>query len=450
MESPSARSEPYKAKAWWWARIKIGLRARLTRLGAPGALLLRGYRTGRWFAHRARWKFATLLSPSVRNVAKLGIDIDRVYWVDPATIRRCSGREFSLQTFKGRVIGGDWDVSAKNFEDLDIYLAMKQVCVEGGDWKNTHFYRNVLERVNDGEPLWGCRNPQELDQRLGYLQALFKSIKEEGWKTQEELRRARGTAPRADDDEVAVCIGRHGDLLFSDGAHRLTAAKLLRVPRIPVRVSVRHPDWTAFRKELLLYANDNGGTLYQPALHPDLENVPAFHDCDDRFRAIRDHLSAKQGNLLDIGANFGYFCHRFEDEGFTCHASENWPRELYFLRKLRAIGKKNFAILDESVLTCEKVRETKFDVVLALSVFHHFLKTRESFDLFVDMLRHLHTEEIFFQPHLPEDPQMRDVYRNLGNEEFVLLVQNNTGLQHCQLIGEFLEGRKLYRLSKGG
>ena len=92
MQSPSARSEPYKAKAWWWAKIRIGARSRLTRLGAPGALLLRGLRALRWAAQLTRWKLATVLSPSLRNVVRLGIDIDRVYWVDPATIKRCSDR----------------------------------------------------------------------------------------------------------------------------------------------------------------------------------------------------------------------------------------------------------------------------------------------------------------------------------------------------------------------
>lgn len=445
MESPSTRSEPHKSQAWMWLKLKRSIRTKLVHFGVLGALVLRCWRIAQWGASITKWKLTSLLSPSLKNIANLGILVDQVYWIAPQIVEYCALREFSLHGFKGRVIGGDWDTLTKPFEDLDIYLAMKEVCVEGRPWSDTLFYHRFHERVSNGEYLWGCHNPVDINQRLAFVEALYGRMKTEGYKSQEQLQTARLDRTQ---DEVAVCIGRDGDVLFSDGAHRLAAAKLLGIDRIPVKVSARHPGWIAFRKELLLYAHDLGGKLYQPALHPDLVNIPAYHECEDRFAAILERMPLSRGRLLDIGANIGYFCHRFEDVGFACHAVENWSRELYFLRRLRAIGKKTFQVLDESVLTCQSIRNTQFEVILCLNVFHHFLKTKESFNQFVDLLHNLRVEEMFFQPHVPSDPQMQHAYRNLSNDEFVLLVQNSTGLRYCYPLGEFAEGRRIYQLCR--
>jgi len=43
----------------------------------------------------------------------------------------------------------------------------------------------------------------------------------------------------SDDNYVGICIGRNGDLLFSEGAHRLVIAKLLGLSKIgPKEVSL--------------------------------------------------------------------------------------------------------------------------------------------------------------------------------------------------------------------
>lgn len=171
--------------------------------------------------------------------------------------------------------------------------------------------------------------------------------------------------PLKAEDEVTVSIGRHGDLLFSDGAHRLAIAKLLGIQEIPVKIAVRHPEWIRFRRELLLCARDHGGKICQPVTHPDLKDMPAHHESRDEFIMIRKNVSATQGRLLDIGANLGYFCHRLEDEGFDCYAVENNERNLYFLRRLKRAENKRFSIIAESVVECREVRNICFDVVLA-------------------------------------------------------------------------------------
>lgn len=249
MSLPSRR-EPYKPKKFRWIRAKFLAKSQLDRFPLIEALVIRIWRTGKWLFWKCRWKLVTLTSTYSRE-----IEVDKVYWVSPQRIIYSSLQEFNIYDFKGRIIGGDWDRLEKKFEDLDVYIAFKQVCLEGKDWSETVFYQRVLDELNRGHILWGCKDQSDLDQRCQDLESLFHRIKRGGYKSQRELLLSQKVSdPLQAEEEVTVNIGRDGDLLFSDGAHRLAIAKLLGIQKIPVKIAVRHPEWVRFRK--------NGG---QPA-----------------------------------------------------------------------------------------------------------------------------------------------------------------------------------------
>lgn len=443
MKLPSSRSRPHKPKKLWWIRAKITARSQLSRFPLMEAPLIRIWRTSRWLMLKCKWRLLTFAGICSREV-----DIDKTYMVSPQRITYCSLREFNVHDFKGRVIGGDWDRLEKTFEDLDIYFALRQVCMERKHWTETAFYQRALDGLNRGElSWWGCRDKSNFDRRCKGLELLYQRIKHEGYKSQREMILSqKHYDPRSLEDEVTVSVGRHGDLLFSNSAHRLAIARLLGIQKIPVKIAVRHPEWMRFRKEFMLYAKDQGGKTYQPVTHPDLDDIAASHDSEDRFMIIKENMSAKQGRLLDIGANLGYFCHRFEDEGFDCYAVEDFPKHLYFLGKLRRAENKRFNIIPESVLECHEIRDMHFNVVLALNIFHHFLKTKESYYKFIDLLENLRTEELFFEPHLPDEKQMEDAYKNHTPDEFVELILQVSKLESVEFIGEAKDGRKIYTL----
>lgn len=443
MRIPETRSEPYKARKSWWTRFKFVSKTRLDRFPLIERPIRQIWRTSRWLLLKCRWKL------QIYRCYSKDVDIDKVLRVSPQRITYCSLREFSLLYFKGRVIGGDWDRLEKNFQNLDIYIALRQVCVEGKHWSQTIFYKRIIERLNRGEILWGCKDKHQFDLRCQTLEDLFHKIKAEGYKSQHELSlmpKGRDSDPLSVEDEVTVSIGRHGDFLFSDGAHRLSISKLLGIQTIPVKIAARHTEWMKFRKELLLYTTKLDGNIYQPLIHPDLSHLPSFHESENRFIMIKKNLSINKGRMLDIGAKLGYFCHRFEDEGFDCYAAEDYPVELYFLRKLKRAENKNFKVIPESILESTEVRNIHFDVILALNIFHHFLKTKESYYKFIDLMKHIQVRELFFQPHLPNEPQMEHAYKNYNPDEFVDFILDVSKLKTARLIGKDQDGRKLYKL----
>jgi hypothetical protein len=342
-------------------------------------------------------------------------------------------------------VDGNWDLSEKDFQGLDVYAAIRDVLVlKQARWEETEWYQSSLERILAGQRLWGCRDAGEWRRRMITLEGLYRDIAAEGYRSQAEL--AQAGSDWVTGDEVSVAVGRSGELLFGDGAHRLAIALLQGVARMPVRVAVRHPDWASFRSALSSLAASSGGQLYQPALHPDLSGIASAHGCEDRWSLFSRVVPSAGGKALDLGANLGYFCHCLEQRGWACTAVENDPEVVYFTRGIRNACGRTFSVVSQSmysgVLDCEE-----FDLVLALNILHHSLKTKQEFRSLERFLSELRCSDLILEPHGEQEPQMAGAYAALSPSEFVDFVSARTGLARCSCLGEVADGRMLWHLS---
>ena len=184
------------------------------------------------------------------------------------------------------------------------------------------------------------------------------------------------------------------------------------------------------------------GKIYAPILHPDFASTPSNHT-DERFGMILPHLVPAGGTVLDIGTHWGYMAHRLEDEGYKVTAIEHTDRHFEFLRDIKALCQKDFKIIHGDVFD---LTEIKFDIVLALSVFHHFLKTKAKFEKFEALLERTQCGMMIFQPHAVSEPQMRGAYRNMDQDEFAAFVASRLRLKSVTVIGTE-HGRNLYKIS---
>lgn len=384
----------------------------------------------------------------------------RVYWISPKRIMDHTNylknpdsetTPFFDRVFppemRGRIVNGNWDVTNCKFTDLTVYKALQERILRGVKWQDTDFYGKVLDHIKSGRFVWGIRNETDLKKRCKYLDSLYENIRTNGYRLNRRVHEGN-----IDFDEIDVNIGRNGEYLFQNGVHRLSIAKILGLKYVPVMVFVRHRKWQDFRESVIYYAaHQRNHELFQPIVHPDFADVPYDNENDSEglMKAIRTHLGKSRGGvMLDIGANIGFFCHKFEDLGYKCYAVEDdqWPFQI--LEKIRIAENKQFAAINGSILDTRLVRNTKFDVVLALNIFHHFLKTESSFSRLKDLLAVLEMDTMFFEPHNPKERQMKDAYVNYDAVEFVDFILGNTSLRKSEAIYTARNGRTLFKLSK--
>jgi hypothetical protein len=368
--------------------------------------------------------------------------------MDPADVRLALWRKDLLagldvpsqRELVGLIEGGDWDRAVFPLDDLTFFDAVDQHFNHGVDWDDTEFYREVQSSLDEGKAIFKYRTTDDIPRQRERIETLYESIRRDGYRSQGELATSRPW------DEIVVAIDRVGRIMFVDGRHRLAVARALGLEEVPVVVGLRHKDWVSKRAEVAAYVESTGHPSYQPLMHPDLAFIPSRVG-DDRLPLFLGVLPAPPATVVDIGSNKGFFCHELERRGYHCIAIERSDKEAYFLQMIHDAGDRRFEVVHGAAQDFDWSR--RVDAVLALNVFHHFLKTEASFDELVGLLSRIDAETMVFEPHLPDDPQMRSAYRNFAPEEFVAFVLEHSGFTGSEHLGSAIDGRPLFHLSRG-
>jgi len=388
-----------------------------------------------------------------RVLIKLGMktkviyqDPFRAYRIDPRRIKYAQKREFNPLSSSGRVLNGDWDrpENLVLFEQSDAYQAVRQHFLEHVPWEQTMLYRRAIDKISKGQVLWGCSSRAEYDQRCRGLDQLYLTIKNRGYSSQKELHADRKRSGRWELDEIGTAIGRSGDYVFNNGRHRLSIAQILGLQQIPVNVIARHYLWLEFRREILSYAQKEfqGRVLY-PLIHPDLADIDSVNE-EDVFDLIDGSLSLSRGKLLDINAHWGYFCHKFEEKGFTCTAIEGSPENLYFLDRLRQAENRQFSVFQGSFF--EYAEKLDFDVVLAIDLPQVLLENQEARCLLVRMLKKSEIKELYLGSDASTRPE--ENVPHFCCNILIPEINRNSSLVKASLAGKTAAGKSIYKLSR--
>jgi hypothetical protein len=281
-------------------------------------------------------------------------DPHTIYWLDPKRIGRFTrcrtdpggqherhDQNFPVASSRARVCDGDWDRGGGIFEEGTIYKAFEQRIRHGYEWQDTEYFRRMLAWIAAGEAPRGCRSEADIRERCHYLDSLIESVRSRGY-----LVTSAGASPDGrHTPEMTVNISRDGEYVFNSGRHRLSIAKVLGLPRVAVQVLVRHTQWQALRESLFALARAHpAGLLPEPPLHPDLVDLPAARDCEEQFERLRSQLPPQPGSLLEVGARLAYFCHRFEDLGYSCQALGVDPRYAAAAERIRSAEGRSFSV----------------------------------------------------------------------------------------------------------
>lgn len=380
---------------------------------------------------RCYWKIKLRILPDKYYSDPYGNN--EVIYVKPKDIVFAMKKEFGIYNFKSRILGGNWDKEVTEFDNLDFFKSFKKKVESKIPWKETEYYQRVTNQIKKGVYKWSCKNIEQFDRRCKEWYKLYERIRKEGYKMGWH------------EDEVAINIGRDGELIFNNGRHRLTFAKLLKIDKIPVKIIVRHKQWVALKKEISEYSQNYKHRIYEKLTHPDLANIPSVHN-GSRYDIIKKTVTAKKGKVIDLGCHWGYFCHKLEEEGFECYCVEKSRLNLYFLKKLKKAENRNFKIIPRSIFDLPHDMQRRFDVILALSIFHHFIKKENTYKQLIQFLKNLNGKEMFFEPHKPEEIQMKKTYRNFVDDEFAEFIVENSSFSNFKIIGYSEVGRPLYKI----
>lgn len=366
---------------------------------------------------------------------------DKVFYVKTSDIKFFCGEVYDIN-MPNEILDGNWDCNNLTLiEDVDVYKSCYEMFAENKKWEDTFLYKEGIDRIGRGICQWSCWTKEEFLERGNQIAKLFNSISEKGIGEQKKLVMVWNPTDKFD-DEMICYVDRNGGLLFANGFHRLAIAKILNIKIVPVKIKRRHKEWDNFCESIFSYCVKNwGGFLYQPINHFEFEDVPSLWS-NNRFELVKYNLDNKEGTVLDIGALWGNMAGNFESIGFDCFAVENYSEYFPFIEKLKRVCNYKFKIIKDSVFNIEKVN---YDVVVAFNIFHHFLKTSDSFLKFSMFLNRLRCKEMFVQFHDYNDPQMNGAYVNFPAKNFAEFIMTLTRHSNYKKIGEE-KNREIYKI----
>ena len=159
-----------------------------------------------------------------------------IVWVDPSEIK------FQIKDGDVPFVqNGDWDKNKAPFilnDAIDeLYVKFPPLSIE-----DTQQYKLMISQIEQGLTIRGCSNKNDVLKYFKDLDILFCSLELGKYLTQNEL----GDHVNIPDDsrypnEIIVSIDRFGNYLHErGGSHRLSIAKVLKLPKVPVIIIRKH------------------------------------------------------------------------------------------------------------------------------------------------------------------------------------------------------------------
>jgi hypothetical protein len=170
---------------------------------------------------------------------------DELIWIDPKKVTHwykpdpANGAPKFRRRHSGKVVGGDWDLSRKPF---DAHLKLNSVRAHyqnGVPWPETELFQRLLQKIEAGQMVDGCRSREDLVERYNRLDQIYDEAKRLG------TLRPHGSVndTRREHGGILVHIARDGTPLRDGGGmHRFALAVVLDLPLVPAQLGVIHPD----------------------------------------------------------------------------------------------------------------------------------------------------------------------------------------------------------------
>jgi len=193
--------------------------------------------------------------------------------VDPSGVERW--RTINLIWGLGRVRGGDWDRDGlESLRETATHDGLHERFVDGLDWEETVYYDRAERAIAEDGEYRGYEDIAEFrEKRCAGLDDLYEEMKTDGYRPNyDHVYDDPEDIEFVHEMEPLVGIGRDGEVIWSEGYHRLVLAQILDIDAIPVYVIRRHEQWQQLRDSVARGDGIPPDRDVDPD-HPDLQDV---------------------------------------------------------------------------------------------------------------------------------------------------------------------------------
>ena len=196
--------------------------------------------------------------------------------VDPAAPEHFS--VVSLLWGLGRVKGGNWDCSenCRDLIDNRMYQGLRQHFEEGRDWEETIYYDWMAESIEDEGHFRGYEDIETaIKNHSTAIDELYASIRGDGYRPNHgNIYDDPEGIEGIHELDPMVLVGRAGEVIWTEGFHRLYLARFLGVKSIPVYVLRRHAEWQRVRERIAAIPDgEMPASLREYEDHPDIRDL---------------------------------------------------------------------------------------------------------------------------------------------------------------------------------
>lgn len=161
-------------------------------------------------------------------------------FIDPMKIEHKCNIRGATQFQRTLLRDGTWDMQRKNFAEVESADSRYISCAEllgGMKIEQTLEFRLLCKRLLERGEARGMKSAEQVLSYMQRLQGMYQQVAAEGrLLTQAELGRC------SHGGEINCALSRDGTLLKTDdGNHRFAVARYLKIPLVPVQISVIHP-----------------------------------------------------------------------------------------------------------------------------------------------------------------------------------------------------------------
>jgi len=209
---------------------------------------------------------------------------------------------------------------------------------------------------------------------------------------------------------------------------------------------------TSYLQKLVLSGQQTHGDpeLYQPLPQPELKDWPVVRKCRDRFKMMDDFLIQKKFKknhltLLDCSCSYGWFVNEFKKQGLTVLGIDKDIIPVQIGRS--ALGLKSNEIIQHELVDFLENNHRSFDIVLFLSILHHFAIGKEDGEV-ARILKRLDqiTSQIIFIDTGQEHEKWNQERLAGWNDEYIIgTIRQHTSFTKVIKLGEDNDNSGVYR-----